>query len=165
MTDRFRIRSVLALAAILVLSGCANTVSREVADNNRDTSGRYDGTWMVVILPAASIQTIEQWRFQCDGMEGQFPVDVRDGKLFAAKDGDGFHQTNVSRKGKFRLNMPTADMFQESARSSASIYASDVTYIVQGSLAGKQPSGYLTAGVAQFGNNGCTTKLQFELQE
>lgn len=156
---------LLCASLLMTLAGCANKVARQVTDNNRDTSGRYDGQWLVHTLPAATIQNIEQWRFRCDNMEGQFTVRVEDGKLYAISDFDNRpHTTNINSKGEFRLLMPSASKVKEGARASASVYGGDVTYIVQGSLAGEKPSGYLTTGVAQFGNNGCTTGVRFELQ-
>lgn len=50
----------------------------------------------------------------------------------------------------------------ESGTSGDKIIAGEITIILRGILGGNKQVGYVTNGIQQFGNNGCTYRVRFE---
>ncbi len=83
---------------------------------------------------------------------------VHDGVLKLARYGT-VHQANVAHDGSFRLEMPTKSTYKRSR--GANNNKSEVTIILQGSLAGDEPSGLHTIGAAYLNNQGCEAKTKY----
>lgn len=147
----------MLFGAFITLTACTDTVRQPLTESERDIRGVYDGRWIAHVSKPAKTQHVAQWVFTCPGEAYDLPFIVRGGRLQLA---DG--ETWVNRDGKFRLEVPSDRKLKESAGSGDSISRGQVTIILQGSLAGNSPSGYITAGVEQFGNNGCSSKVRYE---
>ncbi len=152
-------RTCAALAAGFVISACAT--SGLVPDSERDTSGAYDGQWLVEVLDTPNTrQTFGRWILNCEGMAWQFPVVVSNGEISATIDGI-LSTANVDSDGNFLLVAATVAASSEKAGSAASIQQGEITLFISGDLDGEQPSGTFRSGVKQFANNGCRTKARF----
>jgi len=159
MSSKILVTPFVLLA--LVVSGCANTVLKPVAEADKDQSGQYDGEWLVKVQAAARTQPVEQWIFTCNDMQRELPLRVRDGVASMRDWSDNVIDTFINDAGEFRLEIPLGNATREKIGSSSSITGGDNTLIIQGQLAAEKAKGYYTIGVQQFGNNGCTAPVEF----
>ncbi len=155
----FKTLITLAVSAS-ILSGCAPAGLRSVSEENKDTSGTYDGQWVAVGVSTASTQRVGTWRLTCtDQQDKKFgPINVSNGQAsldIGNDEGKGF----VDGAGIFRLEVPIEAIARASGTSDSSINNGAVTVILNGSLADQ--TGFLTFGVAQFGNAGCATSVTY----
>lgn len=148
------------LIVLAIAAGCANMVRKQVTEADRDKSGQYDSSWEVWVQDAPLKQHIDQWVFTCKDMKRELGMIVRNGTASMRINGQT-HESYVDKEGKFRLEIPLSSKTREKTGSSSSVTAGDNTLVIQGILAGAKPSGFYTAGVAQFGNNGCTARVMF----
>lgn len=151
--------SAIAIVVILTLSsGCASRVNRPISDENRDTELQYEGRWQVHRFKAARKQVFGSDHFNCSGKETTFTMAVRSGVLELLRFGS-VHKTNVAHDGSFRLEMPTDFTYKRSQGASGN--KSEITMILQGNLAGKDPTGLYTVGMASLNNQGCQARAKF----
>jgi len=161
-----RIREItltaLCLTGALSLQACAKTTALgTVSEADRDTTGDFDGRWLVVGKRTASTQRSGKWRLNCQKHEGRRfgPLTVSKGSVtmrMGEASGTGF----INSSGKFKVSVPLDIEARESGRSDASINKGSITYIVRGSLADQ--TGRFVFGVEQFGNAGCSTSAIFQ---
>ena len=148
-------------AAILIVGTGACATSAVVPDSERDTSGQFDGNWLVSVLDTPNTQqAFSNWILNCEDMAWEFPVVIENGQMTTNLDGI-VSTANVDGEGNFLLVAPTGSQTSESAGSAASIKRGEVTLFVSGNLTGDQPAGDYRAGVKEFANNGCRTKARF----
>lgn len=145
---------------LLALSACSSMVSKPVDEAKRDTSGSFDGRWKIAMLDAPEKQNIQNWVFTCPNMAGELNLQVSNGQARLRLNNQN-HTAFVDSRGQMRFEIPLKGVARESAQSFESITKGQRTMIIQGTLGGKSSSGLVTYGVAQFGNNGCSTRAKF----
>jgi|GEM_PF-1647911 len=150
------------LVAVLANSACASRVMHPVAEAERDRSGKFDGTWVVHRLKAPGVQQVGNERFRCPTEGFDFPARVSDGVLHVRR-GARSHRTNIGADGRFRLEMPTGGNYRRSRGANAN--GSEITLVLQGSLAADERGGLYTAGAARLNNHGCEARVRFESTE
>lgn len=69
-------------------------------------------------------------------------------------------KTYIDSSGKFRLEVPITHKATTTGPSDLSITNADMTLIFHGSL--DEKSGFLTFGIGEFGNSGCSSSVTFE---
>ena len=156
-------RNILSASLIIsacILQGCFPAGFRPVSEENKDTSGSFDGRWIAVGQSTASTQRVENWTLRCaDRKDISYgPINVSDGEATANLGrfkGEGF----VDSSGNFRIEVPIEAEAKESGTSNSTIQDGAVTMIFTGSLA--KQTGFLTFGIAQFGNSGCDTSVAY----
>lgn len=154
--------TALCLLISTVLSGCAGTVSKPVAEANKDPSFQYDGVYLATVKHAGGIQYIESWEFNCSPQEFEFQFAVNESVVDMGTNEAGVQQTGfVDKDGRFRVPIPTDNAIRASGRSDATIDNGQVTIILQGELKGDKPFGYYVQGVKQFNNKGCSYRMNF----
>lgn len=152
--------AMLLLLALLTLGiGCATRVNQSIENEARDRTGRFDGPWVVHRLPAARTQIRGRERYACPTEGFDFPVSVRDGVIRVELDGRT-HEANVAEDGRFRLVIPTGAEYRR--HSGANENNSQITVVLQGSLAEGDRSGLYTLGSARLNNQGCEARARFE---
>ncbi len=142
------------------LLGCASTVVTKVDQSDRDTSGAFDGVWNAKIVDTTTNQPLGgNWKVSCTDRTGEDLGNflVSNGEATIVKDVPG---TYVSSSGRFRFSMPIAEVAAASGTSDSSITNGKSTYILYGSL--ETGKGTSLVGIAQFGNNGCRSKVAFK---
>jgi hypothetical protein len=167
LSDRMKFcaRASLALVFVAALTGCAGAVPRAVAEADRDTTGRFDGEWLVRVDATRNKQEIQRWVMSCQTDAYILPMLVRSGKASINIGDAQSHETYqawVDDKGRFRMSIPTDASAHESGTSDDKIIAGEITIILRGILGGNKQVGYVTNGIRQFGNNGCTYRVRFE---
>ncbi len=159
--QQYRIFKLLCLVTIAsLLVGCSGRVLQTIDESERDTAGVYNGEWFVKVTKGAPVQRIDNWIFTCGDMSRVLKIIVEDGSVYIAEDKNK-NKAYVSRDGKFKLKVRLSQMAEASAGSGSAIVDGKRTFILQGSLKDKKRKGYVTYGVAQFGNNGCTAKAHY----
>lgn len=151
---------VFACIAILCQS-CSTITLRPVSEADKDQAGTYDGTWEVTQGQTAGLQYGPgNWQFSCGGQPGKWAAfTVADGVASLSFDQQE-HDTFVSTAGAFRFEVPMNVSATSSGVSDSSISRGAMTMILAGSL--EKKDGFLTWGIAEFSNNGCTTPLTYE---
>lgn len=156
----FFVSRFVTLSSFIFLSvGCVGLV-KPVSEDDRDTSGSYDGRWLATHTFTAETQIVQNWRMTCNEPSEKFGLVVSDGVLWI----DGREpkvETYISSKGEFRLEMPTSSKIRESEGTSRGIGNGKITMILLGDFSGAEPKGVFTMGIAQLGNAGCTSKYSF----
>lgn len=141
----------------LLMQGCASAVLRPVAESDKDPSGSFDGPWQVVINKAPGIQYGPgNWTFNCTGEEGELGLMVRNSVAQISFE-RRFHEAFVSQSGRFRFEVPLLQAAKSSGTSDSSLDRGEMTLIIRGSL--DEGAGFLTWGVKEFANDGCTSGL------
>ncbi len=151
---------VVALSfACVFFVGCASTVSSPVTDENKDTSNVFEGRWVANVQRTAGTQLMPgNWRMSCYTKPYIRRLTVANGRI-ALTDQRPVAFTYVNSEGQFRFEVPLTEKATESAISDLKILAGERTLILYGNL--NTGKGRITYGVAQFGNNGCTAKIEF----
>jgi len=152
------LRTISLLSVILsgiVLSACSSFST--VSDSDRDATGQFDGEWVGTFQRTASRQQLPgTWFVNCSNREGRVVVfTVKNGRMTSNLTSGEAIETNVSKSGRFRLVVPTEREVDANGTS-------NLTWIVQGSLGKAPASGQFIEGIAEFGNQGCTTKMLME---
>ncbi|MEM7258951.1 MAG: hypothetical protein AAF404_16360 [Pseudomonadota bacterium] len=145
-----------------LLNGCSSVVVKPVSESNKNTSGTYDGRWVATITNTAGTQYGPgNWQFTCADQTGKRVgiVSVADGKAQLSWDEDGKNSTYVGDNGKFRFEVSTGVVAAAGGTSDSSIGNGAMTLLIYGSL--QSGKGNYTAGIAEFGNAGCTSKVKF----
>lgn len=163
MIQRTAVFNVILAATILGLSACSTMVSKPIAESKRDNSGSFDGNWKLVMQAAPEKQNIEKWVFTCPNMKGEMNFRVSSGEAKIRVDNRNT-STFVDAKGRIRFEIPLKGVAKASASSFESILKGERTLIIQGTMGGKKSAGLVTYGIAQFGNNGCSTRAKFVKQ-
>ena len=148
------------VAAAALLTACAT--AKPVPDSERDTAGTYDAVWRVSILDATTTrQPFGNWIMNCEDMAWEFNVQVNGGVMKTVLD-DTEHTANVDTEGNFMMVIPTPHTSSANPSAAGSIQRGAITLFVSGDLDGESPSGNYRAGIEEFANNGCRTKVAFE---
>ena len=152
---------IAVIASVCILQGCFPAGLRSVSEENKDTSGTYDGRRVAVGKKTASVQTVSGWKITCVNKEDKNygPINVSDGEVsisIGGNQGKGF----IGNTGNFRLEVPLDAEVTASGTSDESITNGAVTLIFTGSLADQ--TGLLTFGVDDFGNAGCATSVTYD---
>ncbi len=145
----------------VLLAGCGSTALRQVDQSDRDRAGVYDGVWSGLIVSTAAKQPGPgNWLMDCGDMAGtQMSNIVVDDGVASLGGQEDSPVANVSAFGKFRFVIPMSEVATAAGRSDSSINNGDMTLIMYGSL--RTQKGSLTIGIADFGNNGCTSEVEF----
>ena len=142
---------------VVLIQGCASGIVRPVAETDEDPAGSFDGIWQVVINKAPGIQYGPgNWTLNCNGAESEMRLAVQDSVIRMGFE-SRYHDAYVNQSGKFRFEIPLLQTAEASGTSDGSLDRGDMTLIVSGSL--QEGSGFLTWGIAEFANNGCTSRL------
>jgi len=151
---------VLGGCVMMLLQACATTVIRPIGESQKDQSGAFDGTWLMEAKKSAGIQYGPgNWQFNCTHQTGELGVlFVSEGSASMTIAGKAA-RTFVNQSGQFRFEVPISTTAQTTSTSDSSIDRNKMTLIIAGSL--EQGAGFLTRGIEQFANNGCTTKLGY----
>ena len=154
----------LALAAgALYLAGCAGTLIRPVAEEDKDPTFQYDGVYKATIDHPGGGQQIDQWTFNCAPRKTEFQFAVRESVVDMGTSEDGTQNIGyVNKDGKFRVPIATDAEIRAAGNSDSSIDAGAITIILQGQLTQPGPFGFYVDGVKQFNNRGCTYRMDFE---
>ena len=161
ITNRnFTSRSLLpALFTALLMQGCASTVMKQVSESDKDTAGIYNGQWQGTALSTASKQYgPDNWELNCNDMAGKNVgrLSVENGVAQINIFG-GVQQAFVNDEGRFRFEVPMKEVAAASTGSDSSLSRGAMTFILYGSL--EKQRGTMTFGIAEFSNNGCSSKV------
>jgi len=155
------------LAIVLLFStfaaSCAGTLTG-IKEENRDTTGAYDGTWKVDVQKSAGLQYQGNWRMQCGDMQRTFYVRVDDGAMTDRKGADA-EKGYISSDGVFKLIQPLSSKASATGSSSTTMANGDMKLILTGKLVpgSENSKGHITYGIAEFGYGGCTAKTKYTL--
>jgi len=99
---------ILVFVSACILQACIPAGVRPVSEQNKDTTGSYDGRWIAVARSTASTQHVGRWRMNCsDQKDNRYgPINVSNGEVAATlgtNTGKGF----IDADGVFRLEIPT----------------------------------------------------------
>ncbi len=152
--------AVLSVLCSVLLHGCAATVLRPVQETDKDTSGSFNGRWLGEVISTAPVQSGPgNWRLNCSDASGsKFMMVVNDGVVNYGSPPDQA-SAFINSDGKFRIESPLEEEVKADDSSVESVGNGKVTLIIYGSLASGK--GSVTFGIAQFSNNGCTSKIDF----
>ncbi|MBX2880969.1 MAG: hypothetical protein KTR32_13590 [Granulosicoccus sp.] len=154
-----RVLSLITLALVVSLAGCAGHVSSQIKEKDKDLSGTYDGQWKADVLRSPATQYgPDNWRFNCSGKPQQFSFSVNDSQA-AVNYKEVSHTTYVDKNGKFRFEIPMDVNMSASGTSDSSIDRGAMTMIIVGTL--KSNTGRITYGIEQFANQGCSAKINY----
>ena len=155
----------LAGALLLLVSACATTSPPQStsakSSTGNDAEHAYDGQWQVKVRKHAVLQFMPgNWQTRCNGKSFSFNARVVQSQFILRSPEQDEARASVNARGKFQLRAP----LKEPARASAgaSLGRDQRTLILTGSL--RTQRGRFTIGIAEFGNAGCTAKVDFERQ-
>lgn len=131
-----------------------------VPEEFRDTTGRYDGAWRAQMLETEGQQTIQGWKVNCSPMKLAIPLVVENGEV-TTRINDSEFKGFISNSGRFRVEIPTQMKMSASISSEADLRDGSITLILQGDLNHAPPAGRFTLGVADLGNDGCSTPVRY----
>ena len=158
-------RSIVpALCAALLAAGCAATGPMSTVDEDeRDTSGAYDGTYRLRLAERPrGFQNVGKWQMRCGTGGFDIPMTVADGtarlqtRFGSASDPNAPVTSFVSRDGGFRFEVPIENRASATGTSASTLDNGRMRLIYQGELAEDGDSkGLYTVGIAEFGYAGC----------
>lgn len=156
-----RAATAASIAAAALVAGCG---SGEVREADRDTTGRYDGTWTATVEEGQrSWQTFGTWRVRCESEASRSTFDVDGGALsWRADFGEGTETftTWVDADGDFRVEMPFTRRSDTSHRDGENFERFKLIY--RGTLDEAPTTGSYVFGYAQFGYQGCRYRVRYE---
>lgn len=153
-------QSVLAIVITLSISGCSWIITRPVADADRDSTGNFDGRWMLQLQPNKGRQQVGNAYFICDFKARAVHFSVKNG-VASMYYGNKKVDTNVSMDGRFRFEIET-DRHYSSTRTGEKSIGSSITDIYQGNLSDSSLKGQFIIGKRSENNHGCATKIKIK---
>ena len=152
--------AAVAVALVASLSACAGVTSA-VREENRDTSGDFDGLWEARLVEGRkSYNRFGNWTLKCDSWSERFLMNV-DGGEITVSNIDGGPSTYVDGSGRFRLEVPVESR-EVSSRESGSVGRTERKLILNGNLGRDEPRIVYTLGEAKYGWGGCNWPLEVE---
>jgi len=153
-----RFFSIAAICTALTLQACG---SAPVKDSDRDTSGAFDGKWLMSVDKFAGLQYIENWNFTCDNPAFANDMIIKGGKVIIKpwRNSGRSYTTNIDSKGRFKFELPLNSKASSSGASATTIANGNTKLIVSGNL--RKSSGSYMFGIQQFGWQGCRSKVNF----
>lgn len=149
-----------SLLLLLLLQSCASINPTSVADEDRDSSGQFDGRWNLIEQQLRSTQPVTGELFTCNFREQKTYLYVSDGIGRLSK-GNSKGTGNIGKDGRFRIVIPTERFFTSSTGIKEE--GQRISYIYQGKLALSGTSkGLFTIGKKALNNNGCSTRIVIE---
>jgi len=163
ITEYFKANShkIAAVAVLtLALQGCASTVTKPVSSQDRDQSGVFDGEWSATVVNTPRTQYgPSNWEYTCGDQSGRSLGNIIVSNSIAQTQMVD-QQAFVNRDGKFRFEIPMGEVAAASGSSDSTITNGGMTFIVYGSL--KEAKGSMVYGIAEFGNTGCRSSVEFK---
>jgi len=145
---------------ILSVTGCAGMVAKEVSDEQRDTTGKFDGMWAGKIDDGGGIQYVGSQGMRCHPLKRTIRMRIVGGTLVVYSGMLTPNKTvNVDADGKFRLEVPTNHKY---SGGSFNVQKPEITYVLQGELSGDWGDGLFVAGMQQLNNQGCSHRVAFK---
>jgi len=153
-------RNFVIFSVLTILSACSSNIVRTVDESSRDLSGKYNGSWIGKAIITNSTQRYGDWVLRCKDPESKFVLNVEDGRVTL-----GHHEnapvTYIDNKGRFKFTIKTNKSMQASIGSEASLDNGNIKIVLDGKLGEQDPNGMYVLGVAQFGYNGCMSKVSY----
>lgn len=141
-----------ASVLVLTLAGCAS--NPVVLEADRDTTGKFDGVWIVTAEGRAGEQYSGNETLRCRKLDWRSYLNVQDGKGSA---GLGYKiwekSIYVNSDGNFNVSAKTGNSWSDNKT---------LVVNLQGTLADNTGSGYYTIGREPFYGSGCRYKAKFE---
>ncbi len=165
LTNRlFSLVCITALAASITACGSIQAVP----SSERDSSGKFDGSWIGTFQRTPSVQYAyvedQRWTLNCHNYKGRvIGIYIKDGVVsYRSGPDDKIHEANISKNGKFRLEVPTDDTAGVTTRSDSTLGKDAITLILLGKMGSATPKARFVIGVKEFFNHGCSTTIVFK---
>jgi len=153
-------RSIIFFS-IYILSSCASLVTPVVDENQRDTTGKYDGNWTVTISGSAGQQFSNGALFNCYGIKKKrMSFKVKDGTgtaLFGR--GVGMRTFYINKSGQFNASATTEDQWTQRG---AVMFKPELMLSLKGQLKAEDGSGQYVIGQKLHNGNGCSYRAKFK---
>ena len=147
----------LALSTMVILVTLQGCTGIHVKESERDQTGRFDGTWSVVIADTPNMQSYPGGRFFCGDRKGESLG------LIVVTDGYAVNEelltdkpTFVSDSGQFRFEAPLKKNPGQFRRWGT--IKGKATLVLSGSL--KSGTAVFTYALLEFGNHGCKSEVE-----
>ena len=153
----------------LGLAGCPT--SGPIDESDRATDGAFDGAYAMSLEGRdRGFQNVSTWRMSCATGGFELPIRVEDGRarmdvsrFNGAKDPTAPITSVVDERGRFRFEVPIEHEAKAGGTSASTLDNGRMTLIYTGTLSAEGPSkGRYTAGIAEFGNQGCSYPVAIE---
>ncbi len=143
---------------LLMLVGCNAQVIRE---QDKDSSGRYDGHWTGKVHGTEYYQHSAAYNFYCNPVNLDMSLDIINGivkaKLYI-EDNVIHKKTFINAEGVFRIiEISNNEMSGEDIDMSPTY----IQYTIEGRLNEKNINGEFIVGVIKAGGSGCKTDIRF----
>jgi len=148
-----------SFASLLLLSACSSLSTKPISAEDKDTTGQYDGLWILNEKALSARQQIGNSFFRCYFNDVTQSVFVTDG-VATMRRGSKSYQSNVASNGRFRIEIPSDSKFTRSSGVNAN--KNGITYIYTGKLANDNGKGLLTLGMESLNNSGCSTRVSIK---
>jgi len=159
MIKRHTKNFIAAIATAILLTACTTTGS-QISAEDRDTTGRYDGVWLVSVAKGATTQHIQSWVFDCGDMTTEFQITVQDGTMNLSSNSANT-TAYVSKEGKFKVFLPIVTSASSSSQSDVTLDNAKQKIVLSGNLNSAKAKGRITYGIAEFGWAGCTSTTKY----
>lgn len=155
-----RTASLGLCTAFLLLQACA---TKAVSDDDRDTSGSFDGFWRAQITKGPRVQYIQSWIANCSGSDFELGVRVKNGQAYLnGAGGETPVVTNIDRTGEFAFILPLEGKARSTGGGSGRTLDNGSTRLyLTGNLSENKLKGIYKIGVLQFAWQGCTDKVVY----
>lgn len=146
--------AISTLVLFVTLQGCAKNYVKE---SERDQTGRFDGSWSVVIVETPNYQPYLNGHFLCGDRKGESLglIVVTDG-LAVNEEFLSDKPTFVNQEGQFLFEAPLKKNPEAFRRFNT--IRGKATLILSGSL--KSGTALFTYALLENGNNGCKSKVK-----
>lgn len=140
------------ISLFLIVSGCAmNTV---VSESDRDTTGKYDGSWTVIVQGKGGKQYAGNSTLRCNPLKWDSILSVKNGEgvMMNLQYGVQLVPFNIDSNGKFVVK----------ATSSAKWFNNqNIVIILKGELSASKSTGRYILSQEFFNGAGCRYKAMF----
>ena len=156
------LKTTIALAALVLTSGCAGTVSSVTRESAKDPAGTYDGSYLAKVNSRGGRQRMDhQWRSDCRAQQFAQTLTIRNSQVSWYWQSDVAVKGFINSAGEFRLENKLDGEIKGRGQMMSD---GGVTAILQGQLDEDTMKGMFVYGVAQFNNHGCSYPVTFVKQ-
>lgn len=157
-------RIVLATGLLLntiVLSACSITGAPIVDFENRDTTGKYDGSWVAEISGNGGRQFVGGRTLNCHPIDSKKVFfGIKDGSAKANLGrGSGYTEFHVNENGQFHIRAEAEGVWSNSYGNLISF--PEMILLLKADLDEKKGKGEYVVGMAQLNGLGCSYLVDF----
>ncbi len=129
--------------------------------SQENRAAQYDGDWRALMRETASVQQVQNLRFDCAPFTESFFIRVKNGVASGFMEADENYSFHVplDHRGRFKAQIPTNSVY--TYKDVQVSRESNIVLVLEGALSTGKKTGVFVIGDQAIDGQGCATQVQF----